>query len=155
MLDTIYIIGAQYVIYLTIAVAGLYFFFLPKEDKKHFVILAVIALPLAYIMAKVAGHFYFDPRPFVDGHFTPLISHAADNGFPSDHALLASAIAAVLYPFRKAGSIILWLLAIVIGISRVYVGVHHPIDIIGSILISVVATGIVYFSIKKYTNIHI
>jgi undecaprenyl-diphosphatase len=155
MLDTIYIIGAQYVIYLAIAIIGLYFFLLSKEDKKHFVILAVIVLPLAYIMAKIAGHFYFDPRPFVDGHFTPLISHVADNGFPSDHTLLASTNAAVLFPFKKSGSIILWLLAIFIAISRVYVGVHHPIDVIGSMLISIAVAAIVYFSIKKYTNIHI
>lgn len=100
-------------------------------------------------MAKIAGHFYTDTRPFVSGNFTPLIPHAADNGFPSDHMLLASALAAVVMCYRKRLGYALWAVAIIIGISRVYVGVHHPIDIVGSALIALLAAFIVHIVEKR------
>ena len=53
------------------------------------------------VIALILGHLYYNPRPFVVGNFTPLISHSVDNGFPSDHVLLASAIASILYFFSK------------------------------------------------------
>ncbi len=152
MMDAIFIFGAKYIIYLTLVVTAFYFFSLSKEDRKKFIIFGVIVLPLTYIIAKIAGHFYFDPRPFVVGHFTPLIPHTSDNGFPSDHVLLVSAIASVLFPFKKLGSLILWLCAICIGISRVYVGVHHPVDVIGSIVISIAVMMIIYSVLKQHTN---
>jgi undecaprenyl-diphosphatase len=97
----------------------------------------------------LVSRFYFDPRPFVQGNFTPLLPHAADNGFPSDHTLLAAAIAFATFHFNKKLGLFLLLLAILVGVARILAGVHHVADIAGSIII----TGLVYFlavySIRK------
>jgi len=83
------------------------------------------------------GMFYYNPRPFVVGDFTPLIPHEPDNGFPSDHILLSSAISTVIYPFSKKVSVLSWFFTILIGISRILAGVHQPIDIAGSLIIAI------------------
>ncbi len=143
-MNTLYIFGAKYFIYLIILAAVICFFFLNREKKKEAIVFSVIALPIIYIVAKIGGTLYYDPRPFIVGHFTPLISHSPDNGFPSDHALLASALAMVAHYFNKKAGIIFWLFAILVGASRVLVGVHHAIDIVGSMIISIVVAAFVY-----------
>ena len=105
---------------------------------------AVIALPLTYIVAKIISNFYYDPRPFVVGQFTPLLPHAADNGFPSDHTLLSSAVAAVIFFFHRKLGAFLFVVAFMVGMARVFAGIHHSVDIFGSMVIALVVTYFVY-----------
>ncbi len=105
----------------------------PRADLVRF---AVVSLPLSFFVLKAAGKVWYDARPFVVGHFTPLIAHAADNGFPSDHAMLCAAFAALLWPFDRRWSAAAWLVAVLVGSARVAVGVHHAADIAGSFLLA-------------------
>jgi undecaprenyl-diphosphatase len=143
-MDTIYIFGAKYLYIVVLIIAIAYFLKQPKETKKTIAVFALIALPLAYITAKIAGHFYYDPRPFVQSHFNPLIFHEPDNGFPSDHALLTGAIATTWFYFNRRIGIVLWIIAILVGVSRVSVGVHHPIDIVGSFIIALTCVAVAH-----------
>ncbi|MBX4195554.1 phosphatase PAP2 family protein [Candidatus Parcubacteria bacterium] len=112
----------------------------------------IFLFPISLIIAKVANHIINNPRPFVVENFTPLISHAADNGFPSDHVLLVSALAAVVTPFSRKWSLVLWFITIFVAISRVETGVHHAADVIGSIIISILVAGMIYFFSKNKSN---
>lgn len=136
MFNYLIIFSAQYLYLLVILIATIYFFFLPRNRQKDLIILTVTGLPFIYLASRAAAYFYFDPRPFVAGHFMPLIPHTPDNGFPSDHALLTSAIAAIIFFYNKKVSRILWLLAVIVGASRVLAGVHNWIDVIGAIILS-------------------
>ena len=147
LINILAIIGAKYLIALIVVIALIYFFFLPRNKKKEIIVFSFITLPLIYVIAKIGGLIYYDPRPFISGHFIPLISHSPDNGFPSDHALLASAISMVVIFYNKKVGMALWLLTLLISFSRVYVGVHHAIDVIGSMVISLVAAPLVYYYI--------
>ncbi|MDE2232622.1 MAG: phosphatase PAP2 family protein [Patescibacteria group bacterium] len=113
-------------------------------------ILAIASAVLAYIVAKLCGMVYYDPRPFVVDNFTPLIAHAADNGFPSDHALLVSVVAMIGTIWEKKLGMWLWIIAITVGIARVYVGVHHTTDVVGSAVIAIAATVTVHYVIKRH-----
>lgn len=135
--DYFFIFGAKYLYLLAGLIALFWFWKLPKGKKKETIIFGAIALPVMFVVLKVAAWLYFDPRPFVVGHFTPLIPHDPDNGFPSDHVLLVSAMASIIFPFNKKISAVIWAMAVLIGVSRVYVGIHHPIDILGSVVIAV------------------
>ena len=136
-MNILVIFGAKYLYLIEIVLAIIYFFLQSKSKQKLIVVFSAIFFPLTYIIAKVVSFLYFDPRPFVIGHFTPLIAHAPDNGFPSDHMLLAGAIASILYVYNKKLGIVAWVVAFIIGASRVFVGVHHWIDIVGSVVIVV------------------
>lgn len=149
MLDLFAIFCAKYLIALALIFAAAFALKLSKQELRSMIILAAIALPLIYLTAVIASHLYNNPRPFVVEHFVPLIPHDADNGFPSDHVLLVSAIAAIWTVYRRRIGVVLWAAAVAIGIARVYVGVHHPIDVIGSAVIAGVITFGLYTLLRR------
>lgn len=148
-MDTIIIFSAKYLYLVVVAVAVMYIALQSRSTQKQILLFAILALPFAYILAKVGSFLYNDPRPFVVEHFTPLIAHSPDNGFPSDHTLLTAAISSVLYPSSRYISVVLWVLTLATGVSRVAAGVHHPIDIAGSMAIAVIAAYTTYLFLKK------
>ena len=153
-MNTLIIICAKYLIIVPALGLGYYFLKANRRTKKKIFILSLLALPLTYLVAKVGSYIYFDPRPFVEGNFVPLFSHSVDNGFPSDHTLLASAFASVLFMFKRSEGLILLFVSFVIGFARVLAGVHHVVDIFGSILISLIITSLVNYLLNKYSNIY-
>ena len=133
------IFGAKYLyILIVLGVFALFVFQSPKKQRKIF-LFSLIYLPLTYFLAWIASLIYFNPRPFVVNHFQPLIAHAANNGFPSDHMLLSSALASLVFLYNKKLGIITWVFAFLVGYSRVATGVHHWIDILGSAFIALLA----------------
>lgn len=147
-MDAVIIFIAQYFYLFALLVGAIFFFRQPRNVQKGIVVCGIVVAPLAYLISRIAGHFYNDPRPFVAGHFIPLIAHAADNGFPSDHVLLAGAVAMIIWFFNRKWSVILWMFAILIGWARVASGIHHVTDIAGSVVIVLAAGTVYFFSIK-------
>jgi undecaprenyl-diphosphatase len=119
--------------------------FFGKQNFKYTVVYAVITAVIGLLINVVIGHIYYEPRPFVTHKGVHLIlAHAKDASFPSDHATGAFSLAlAVLLRNRKTG-IFMLLLAILTGYSRVYVGNHYPFDVLGSIVVSLVVSIVVY-----------
>ena len=143
-MDALFIFGAEKLFILSFIVVGYFFYKLPKEKRIEIIIFTFFTLPLAFILGEFARHLYVNPRPFVVRGFEPLISHAPDNGFPSDHALLLSSIAAIVSFFSRKYALILWAITLLVSLSRMYAGLHHSIDILGSILIALLSATVVH-----------
>lgn len=150
--NLIFIFGAKYLYLIVIIITFIWFLIQSKLKQKEVLILICICLPLIFIISLLASYVYYNPRPFVLGNFKSLIPHQADNGFPSRHVLLLSAISAVIFFFSRRISLLLWILTLFVGFSRVYAGVHHIIDVIGSILISIILVTLIYFFMKYLKN---
>jgi undecaprenyl-diphosphatase len=144
-MESLIIFGARHLTVVMILIALLFSWRLSDTKKREMAIFAVITLPLIYLMGKLASLLYFNPRPFVVENFTPLVAHAADNGFPSEHTLLSAAVAALVYFFSKKLGALLFVLALLVGAARVLAGVHHALDVTGSIII---AFGVALFIFK-------
>ena len=145
-----FIFSAKYLYIASIAIALIYFYRATPEIRKRMAVFAVIAFGLAFVLATASRAVYDNPRPFAVGDLEPLIAHEADNGFPSDHTLLTAAIASLMLAFNIHIGIWLWLIAGIVGLSRVYAGVHHFADIIGSGLIAALSAAIAYAIIRLY-----
>lgn len=124
-------------------------------ERKAF-ILFLISLPILILLIKLIHLFYFEPRPYITSGILPLINHnRADASFPSRHAALAFIMALPYFYYKSRWANILIFLAAWIGISRAYVGVHYPLDILGGIISSlmslVIAKQIIKFLKLRYT----
>ena len=119
-----------------------------KKAKKQMLLAAFIAVIAAVILDKIAGKLYYDPRPFVSHHLKPLVAHAADNGFPSEHTLFSATLAVLLYIYRPRLGIAALAIALAVGVARVAAHVHSPIDIIGGAVIGI-AAGLGGYAVAK------
>jgi len=142
MYDTLIIFSAKY-LYLVSVIIFLWWGVVSVR-RKEFILLSIFTLPVSFLISRIASVLYYNPRPFVSEHITPLLQHIADNGFPSDHALLTGTLAAIVTVFDKRIGALLWVLAIVVGGARVLAGIHHSTDIIASYVIALIALAIGY-----------
>jgi undecaprenyl-diphosphatase len=139
--ELIKIVASYFII---IPVVGALYMLLVVKQRRRLELLASLVLGgvLSLLLAKLASHLYNDPRPFVQGHFTPLLPHSNDNGFPSDHTLLAAFVGwTILYYSRRAG-IVLLLVAGFIGAARMAGGIHHLSDVLGSFVLAAIGSGV-------------
>jgi undecaprenyl-diphosphatase len=98
------------------------------------------AVLVAFAVAQPIASAIDRARPFTHPslHASKLIAHAADPGFPSDHATAFGACAAGLWLVRRWLATIATLLALLTAFSRVYVGVHYPGDVAGGLALGAV-----------------
>lgn len=122
---------------------------LSKTDKKRFIGLAIVGGIVTLVLAKLGSWLYYDPRPFVVGHYTPYFTHGADNGFPSDHTLLSSFFGFLVLSYRRKIGYVLLVMALLIGGARVIAGVHHTIDIIGAFACAGLGALVARFIVSK------
>ena len=144
-MDSFFIFFANYLYLVSFGVAGIYFLRQPRERQLQLAAFGLSCALISYGVALLAGLLYYDPRPFVQGHFTPLIAHDAENGFPSDHALLVGCLSVIFSFFNRRLSIFLWTITLLVAYARVYVGVHHFVDVIASLIITTLVGSMIYF----------
>jgi undecaprenyl-diphosphatase len=141
--DSLIVFVAKYFLYISIIIVGVYWLRASTNDKFSLAWKLIGGGILALAMARVGGHFYYDTRPFVAHHIKPLFAHAADNGFPSDHALLTSFLGFSMIPYSRRVATALLINAVLVGWARVAAHVHSPIDIIGSFVFAGVSAAII------------
>ncbi len=124
--------------------------FLTTNQKRLLLYTTLIAGPLSLLVARLISQLYYNPRPFVSDGVTALIQHVPDNGFPSDHSLLVFTIASLVFTQKKSYGIALYFLGFLVGIGRVLTGVHHMTDVVGSLVISIIATYAAYAVVTRY-----
>jgi undecaprenyl-diphosphatase len=93
---------------------------------------AVLSAGLGLLAAKLISELVDRARPFVaEPHQVHLFAaHAADPGFPSDHATAAFAIAVAILLRKRTWGLVALGFATVLAIGRVGLGVHYPSDVI-------------------------
>jgi undecaprenyl-diphosphatase len=111
-----------------------------KKKQKLIALEIMVALLFAIVEISLFKHLFHRERPTVltlHQFFKPLQTLTADlYSFPSGHTLSAFAAAGVLrinFPDRK-GNLTL-LIALSIGIARIYEGMHWPTDVIAGIVL--------------------
>ena len=156
----------QFMVYLTlygrdlfwVLITVLLFVFGGRAGKKTAFVLSIVLLTLIPI-GVFAKEIIERPRPLIPetGFLIPADSKFS---FPSGHALIVSAGAAtVLSLFRGSRkklsiSLALTLESALVCVSRVYVGGHYPLDVIGGLLLGVAISFLFLWKEKRLEIIH-
>ena len=143
MLETLIVFGAQYAIVLPFLALATYAWWQPPQVRWDLLHTVLVALPLAYLLARLAGMLYGHPQPFVLEGFEPLVPHEVNNAFPSDHVALTSVVATLALWHNRLLGIALSVVVALIAASRILAGLHYPLDVLVGAALGV---GVVYAS---------
>lgn len=104
-----------------------------------------------FALAEIIRWLWFRPRPFVAENFIPLINQSSkEASFPSGHASFYFALSTVVYCYNKKAGALFYIASFLIVISRVFVGVHWPSDILAGALLGILTGWLGYKISKKY-----
>lgn len=109
---------------------------------------------MAYVGAALLKEIIARPRPavLIPG-IVARFDYADGFGFPSGHTAIATALALTLLPYvQPRYRWLLWLWIMVVGISRMYLGVHAPLDIVGGFCIGVIVVYITRLATYQYAG---
>lgn len=125
-------------IFITLPVLAVVLYFLFKGSRR--VRLSIICMIVAVLLADAVAYRLIKPyfgrlRPCDILPGVHVLAQAGRFSFPSNHAANMMALSVIaVYFYRKYG----WLVfaaALLVGYSRIYVGVHYPLDVLAGFIL--------------------
>lgn len=142
--DTTWLHGGMlaYAAYGTVLFAGLLLagWWLARSSRDLVKVTAALWAPVGALVAlgvnQLLVHAWQEPRPYdVLSHVSVLAHRSSDYSFPSDHAVMAGAVAGgLLLVHRRLGAAAM-AAALLMAFARVYVGAHWPGDVVVGLVV--------------------
>ena len=129
--------------------------FLIKDFKKHgklFLQIIASSVLSRLIVAEIVKYIVRRPRPFEGYDVNLIIAPQGDFSFPSGHASLYFAISTAIFFHNKKAGIICLVVSSLMGISRIFCGVHWPSDILAGATIGILSAWLVQIILKRISK---
>ncbi len=127
---------------------------IPKKTRKCGIMVLAALLVMLIVNNIILKNIIARPRPCATyPELVELVKIPTSYSFPSGHTVSAMAVAFTIFLQHKKFGIVTLIFAFLMGLSRLYVGVHFPTDVFGGIIVGAVIAFAVYFAEKKITPI--
>ena len=132
---------------------GLVMLVLKKTRKCGIMVLAALLVMLV-LNNIILKNLIARPRPCATyPELVELVKIPHSYSFPSGHTVSAMAVAFTILTQHKKLGIVAFVMALLMGLSRLYVGVHFPTDVFGGIIVGALIALIIWSAEKKITPI--
>lgn len=102
---------------------------------------ACLATVLAVAVNQPVGNLFDEARPYTTyPQLLVLASRTSDFSFPSDHAVMAGAVATGLLLVSRRLGLLAAAAALLVAFARVYVAAHYPWDVAAGLLLGAAVT---------------
>jgi undecaprenyl-diphosphatase len=116
-----------------------------RSTGNHTTVAAALWTPLGAVLALAIN------QPIVNGvrearpytvlpHILVLAHRSTDYSFPSDHAVMAGAVAGGLFLVNRRLGVVAALAALLMALARVYIGAHWPGDVVVGLALGAAVT---------------
>jgi membrane-associated phospholipid phosphatase len=111
---------------------------------------APVGTLIAVGLNQPLGNWIHEPRPYTSlRHVEVLVARSSDFSFPSDHAVMAGAVAAGVWLVSRRLGLLASVAALLMGFARVYVGAHYPGDVAIGLIFGAVVTLLGYVVLHR------
>jgi len=116
------------------------------EHRGRLARLLVVGGGAAWVVAKALAQVAGQRPP--DERISGVLLHGAVTpglAFPSTHVAVAAALATIASPYLgRSGRRSAWLLVAAVGVARIYVGAHLPVDVVGGFAVGWIVGSVVH-----------
>lgn len=143
-LNPFMIFGAEAVIYLC-GIFTIILAFTKQGAYKDAFWLSIITIPISLMLILVIHVFIKEQRPFMKFHLKPLVSFYRNLSFPSTHTTIMTIITLSQLYYKTDLGVLFVFMLLWLMLSRIYIGVHYPVDILGGFFTGIASLVLGFF----------
>lgn len=127
---------------------------IPKKTRKCGIMVLGALLFMLVFNNIILKNLFARPRPCATyPEMVDLVHVPSSYSFPSGHTVSAMAVAFTILTQHKKLGIVAFILALLMGLTRLYVFVHFPTDVYGGIIVGAFIAISVWYAEKKLSPI--
>lgn len=151
LLKPLFVVTGSYLAYVLLLMASVLILRINEAKKRlYYIFLSALSVIISWgVISSIMKVFWYLPRPFVYFKFDPMVRHGLDSGLPSDHMAFFVPLALVVFEINKKWGTIAIILTVVMGIGRVFLGLHWPTDILTGIIVGIAGYGLAKLLLPK------
>ncbi len=125
-------------------------FLISKKHRKTGILMAVSLLLDVILCNGILKNLVARTRPYdINTAISLLVRKPSDYSFPSGHTAASFAAVTALFFAKEKYWYLTLVLAILIALSRMYLYVHYPTDILGGVLVGIICGITAYLLTRK------
>ena len=136
------------------SITVLFIMFFASNKNKYLGFETFISLMICQIIVYSLKALLSRERPYkILEHLNTFGIEMKDYSFPSGHSAASFSIATTIALNMPRLSIYVFVLAMIIGISRIYLGVHYPTDVAAGVILGISVPIIVHLYLLDYIKV--
>jgi undecaprenyl-diphosphatase len=138
---------------MVLGVAIQWWTWIDRMSRRHVLLSAGFSFLLGLAINQVILLLVHRMRPYDAGITQLFVAPSSDPSFPSDHATASFAIAATFLVTRFRGAWVFLIAAILISLSRIFIGTHYVSDVMGGWITAIVAVSLVQLLYREGSQV--